>query len=91
MTIIIKEEIKERGYKVGEHNKVISKIIYICTAVLLISKTVVMADTTIPTIKEEASEQQYFELNATTINDVEGQNKQVIMELWGYDVEFKRI
>lgn len=37
------------------------------------------------------NDNQYFELKATTITDVEGQNKQVIMELWGYEIDFKRI
>ena len=36
-------------------------------------------------------EKQYFELRAVEINNVEGQNKQVIMELWGNNLEFKRI
>lgn len=39
----------------------------------------------------EPADNQYFELKATTITDVDGQNKQVIMELWGYEIDFKRI
>lgn len=39
----------------------------------------------------EPADNQYFELKATTITDVAGQNKQVIMELWGYEIDFKRI
>ena len=39
----------------------------------------------------EPSENQYFELRATQIKQVAGQNKQVIFELWGNDIEFKRI
>lgn len=35
------------------------------------------------------SDDQYFELRATNIKEVTGQNKQVIMELWGYNIEFK--
>ena len=34
---------------------------------------------------------QYFELRAVEVKAVEGQNKQVIMELWGNNIEFKRI
>lgn len=34
---------------------------------------------------------QYLELRAVEVKEVEGQNKQVIMELWGNNVEFKRI
>lgn len=44
-----------------------------------------------PTVPQEADMSQYFELGATQIKEVEGQNKQVIMELWGYNLEFKRI
>lgn len=32
---------------------------------------------------------QYMELKATTINEIEGKDKQVIFELWSYDIEFK--
>lgn len=34
---------------------------------------------------------QYLELRAVEVKDAVGQNKQVIMELWGNNVEFKRI
>lgn len=37
------------------------------------------------------SDEQYFELKAVEIKDVDGQEKQVIMELWGHNLEFKRI
>lgn len=33
-------------------------------------------------------ENQYMELRATTINTVEGKDKQVIFELWSYNIEF---
>ena len=36
-------------------------------------------------------ENQYLELRAVEIKEVSGQNKQVIMELWGNNVDFKRI
>lgn len=39
----------------------------------------------------EPAENQYFELKAVEVKDVENQNKQVIMELWGNNIEFKRI
>lgn len=42
-------------------------------------------DTILPT------ENQYFEMRATEIKEVEGKNRQVTFELWGYDIEFKRI
>ena len=37
----------------------------------------------------EPSSDQYLELRATKVNKIEGKNKQVIMELWGYNIEFK--
>ena len=39
----------------------------------------------------EPSSDQYLELRATKVNKIEGKNKQVIMELWGYNIEFKGI
>lgn len=39
----------------------------------------------------EPTDDQYLELKATNINEVEGKNKQVIMELWGHEIDFKRI
>lgn len=36
------------------------------------------------------NDNQYLELRATTVEEVEGQGKQVIMELWGHDIDFKR-
>lgn len=35
------------------------------------------------------TDDQYFELRAVTVKDVAGQNKQVIMELWGHNLQFK--
>ncbi len=39
----------------------------------------------------EKFETQYFELRATEIKNIDGKNRQVIMELYGKDIEFKRI
>ena len=39
------------------------------------------------TIQPEDS--QYLELRAVSVDDVTGQNKQVIMELWSHDLDFK--
>ncbi len=36
------------------------------------------------------TEDQYFELRATEINDIPLMGKQVIMELWGYNIDFSR-
>lgn len=34
---------------------------------------------------------RHLELRATQIKEIEGKNRQLIMELWGNDIEFKRI
>lgn len=39
----------------------------------------------------EPTDDQYLELKATNITEVEGKNKKVIMELWGHEIDFKRI
>ena len=39
----------------------------------------------------EPTDDQYLQLKATNITEVEGKNKQVIMELWGHEIDFKRI
>ena len=56
---------------------------------ILTSASIIMAsnDTTYVTPEDN----QYFELRATEVKDVDGQNQQVIMELWGNNIEFKRI
>ena len=62
------------------------------TAVILIfvmkfiNMTIVVEASTI-----EPTDDQYLELKATNITEVEGKNKQVIMELWGHEIDFKRI
>ena len=70
--------------------KIIATVVIICTIIVNVISTIVMASeedkTTI-----EPSENQYFELRATQIKEVIGQNKQVTFELWGNDIEFKRI
>lgn len=57
-------------------------IVMICS--LLIRSNVYATTEAIP------RDDQYLELRATTINEVEGQGKQVIMELWGHEMDFKR-
>lgn len=45
------------------------------------------------TEQEKGTENLYshFELRATEIKETEDGNRQLIMELWGNDIEFKRI
>lgn len=37
------------------------------------------------------TDDQYLELKAVQAKEVSGQNKQVIMQLWGHNLEFRRI
>lgn len=68
-------------------------IITILTVILIILqfnigiKSIFAADTDQSIL--EPSSDQYFELRGTTITEVTGQNKQLIMELWGYNIDFK--
>ncbi|MBO5479554.1 MAG: hypothetical protein J6A04_07820 [Clostridia bacterium] len=61
------------------------------TAILFSNSNIVMAsDETDPNcITPE--ENQYLELRAVEVKEVAGQNKQVMMELWGNNLDFKRI
>ncbi len=61
-------------------------LIIVIFAIAILKSTMSKAATTV-----EPGENNYFELRAVEIKDVEGQGKQVIMELWGYDITFKRI
>ena len=61
-------------------------ILLIVSLTILGKYTIVEASTTI-----EPDENQYFELKATELKELEDQRKQVIMELWGYNINFKRI
>lgn len=72
------------------NHKKIQTTILVCIAVIFICTTVIMASGSNENILTP-SDNQYFELRAVEIKEVEGQNKQVIMELWGNNIEFKRI
>lgn len=71
-------------------------IIILCIIVLLINFNLVFAGEiniveSVKTIEIQPTDNQFLELRAVEINEVEGQNKQLIMELWGNELEFKRI
>lgn len=74
------QTVEKAGQKI---NLIILCIVVITNMLMAIN---IYASTTIV-----PGDNQYLELKATTITEVEGQGKQVIMELWGYDIEFKRI
>lgn len=71
--------------------------ILICVIVVALSSCTVKAsdeedeDSEGPTIRLLPTSSQYFELSAVNVEPVEDQNKQVTMELWGYNIDFQRI
>ncbi len=73
--------------------KRIAKVILtlICTTLIISTATISKAaGTDTPPVQVIPTNGEHFELNAVEVKDIAGQNKQVIMELWGYDVDFKR-
>lgn len=70
--------------------KKVRKILIMGIILTIISFTMIMASE-IDSNCVTPTDEQYFELRAVTVKEVEGQNKQIIMELWGNNIEFKRI
>ena len=66
------------------------KICILCAFVIALSAIAVWAANA-NEIDLVPTDDQYFELRAVEVKEVAGQNKQVIMELWGNNIEFKRI
>lgn len=64
-------------------------VIFICCAILLLVTLVPSLAATNNVLTP--AENQYFELRAVEVKEIEGKNKQVIMELWGHEIDFKRI
>lgn len=58
-------------------------IITLITMILMFECSFVFA---VETIEVKPTENQFLELRAVSITNVDGQNKQVLMELWGNDV-----
>ncbi len=70
-------------------NKKIVAISTLFIILILISSSIIMASNDTTCVTPESN--QYFELRATEVKSVDGQNQQVVMELWGNNIEFKRI
>lgn len=64
-------------------------IIFVSCAILLLVMLVPSLANTENT--NTPGDDQYFELRAVEIKEIEGKNKQVIMQLWGHNLDFKRI
>lgn len=79
------------------------KVVITSMIFILISSTIIMANINEDPncLDKDLQPNQYLELRAVSVNDVEGQKeqvegqekqvKQVIMELWGNNIKFKRI
>ena len=65
--------------------KKLTAVILILVMMFINMAIVVQASTIEPT------DDQYLELKATNITEVEGNNTLDIMELWGHEIDFKRI
>lgn len=74
-------------------NMRILKIVMLCIAIIYMftSPISIAADIEQDTDANclTPADDQYLELRAAEVRDVEGQNKQIIMELWGHNLEFK--
>lgn len=84
----MKCEAKRREEKLQRQK--VKTMLLVCLLFIWISVTYVKASE-VDVNCIEPLDNQFLELRATQVNDIQGQNKQVIMELWGNNVEFKRI
>lgn len=84
-----RKEPKLESNQVKKRKRRIVIAVLICIFLLLGNVATILAandvDLLIPT------DDQYLELKAVQAKDVTGQNKQVIMQLWGHNLEFRRI
>lgn len=67
--------------------KLIATVLLVLIIIININVFVMASEVTVKT----PSENQFLELRAVEVKDVEGQNKQVTMELWTNSIEFERI
>ena len=94
MILIVKQnenrkEPKLESNQVKKRKRRIVIAVLICIFLLLGNVATILAandeNLLVPT------DDQYLELKAVQVKDVTGQNKQVIMQLWGHNLEFRRI
>jgi len=73
-----------------EDNLLKKSIIIVWIILLIFSMLGIIVEAS-STITIEPAENQYFEFRAAKINNIGEDNKQVIMELWGHNIDFKRV
>lgn len=71
-------------------NNLLGKIIILIWITMLIFSACGLVVEASPTEVVNPESNQYIELKATKIKDVNNK-RQVIMELWGYNIDFERI
>lgn len=86
---------------IKKYKKINFIITIICVCLLLLSPNAVFAEAIdevegdvipdIQTTELQPTDDQFLELRAAEITEIEGKNKQLTMELWGNELEFKRI
>ena len=67
--------------------KLIAAVLLVLIIIININIFVMASEITVKT----PGDNQFLELRAVEVKDVEGQNKQVPMELWTNSIEFERI
>lgn len=67
----------------------LSKLNIVIAIVLIVISSVFVSNVFAATTEIQPNDSQYLELRAVSVDDVAGQNKQVIMELWSHDLDFK--
>lgn len=91
MAIKVKGERKlhKCSIKALKLNNYVLNVIVTCIVCLVVMFGTINAVMATDAICMTPTDDQYFELRAVQVLDVDNQNKQVIMELWGHNIEFK--
>lgn len=67
----------------------LSKLNIVIAIVLVVLSSIFASSVFAATTTIQPEDSQYLELRAVSIDDIAGQNKQVVMELWSHDLDFK--
>ncbi len=73
-------------------NRIMNKLNNVLAVILMVVMTLFVACTNkvfAETTTIQPTDEQYLELRAVSVDNVAGQNQQVIMELWSHNLEFK--
>lgn len=84
-----RKEPKLESNQVKKRKRRIVIAVLICIFLLLGNVATILAANDVDLLTP--TDDQYLELKAVQAKDVIGQNKQVILQLWGHNLEFRRI